>query len=77
MPPGTSRRPRAVCLLDEAERLHLFNLGWDADLTPKIKLINNYNLLWFDKTAVLEQFVFQGNIGRFVSAILSFTGPCS
>ncbi len=51
--------------------LHLFNLGWDVDLTPKLKLINNYNLLWFDKTAVLEQFVFQGNIDRFIGADLS------
>jgi hypothetical protein len=51
--------------------LQLFNLGWDADLTPKVKLINNYNLLWFDKTAVLEQFVFQGNINRFIGGDLS------
>ena len=51
--------------------LHLFNLGWDADLTPKLKLINNYNLLWFDKTASLQQFVFQGNIDRFIGGDLS------
>jgi hypothetical protein len=51
--------------------LHLFNLGWDADLTPKLKLINNYNLLWFDKTASLEQFVYQARIDRFIGGDLS------
>src|SRR3954453_19428725 len=51
--------------------LHLFNLGWDVDLTPKLKLINNYNLLWFANTASLEQFVFQGNIANFIGGDLS------
>jgi hypothetical protein len=51
--------------------LHLFNLGWDVDLTPKLKLINNYNLLWFDKTASLEQFLYQGHINTFIGADLS------
>ncbi len=51
--------------------LQLFNLGVDFDLTPKLKLINNYNLEWFDKTASLETFVFQGNIRRFIGADLS------
>src|SRR5205085_471827 len=51
--------------------LHLFNLGFDVDLTPKLKLINNYNLLWFDKTASLEQFVFQDHIASFIGADLS------
>jgi hypothetical protein len=51
--------------------LQLFNLGVDFDLTPKLKMINNYNLLWFDKTASLETFVFQGNIDRFIGADLS------
>jgi hypothetical protein len=51
--------------------LELFNLGFDIDLTPKLKLINNYNLLWFDKTASLQTFVFQGNIDRFIGGDLS------
>jgi hypothetical protein len=51
--------------------LLLYNLGVDFDLTPKLKMINNYNLLWFDKTAPLETFVFQGDIERFIGADLS------
>src|SRR5262249_42956089 len=51
--------------------LMLFNLGFDVDVTPKLKLINNYNLLWFDKTNSLETFVFQGDIDRFIGADLS------
>jgi len=46
--------------------LNLVNFGIDLDLTPKLKMINNVNLLWFDKTNVLEQFVFQNNIHRFI-----------
>ncbi|NBO92470.1 MAG: hypothetical protein EBV06_09210 [Planctomycetia bacterium] len=51
--------------------LHLFNLGFDVDLTPKIKLVNNANLLWFDKTASLETLLFQGAIDRWIGADLS------
>jgi hypothetical protein len=51
--------------------LHLINLGWDVDVTPKIKLVNNYNFMWFDKTAPLETFLFQGNIDRWIGADLS------
>jgi len=51
--------------------LYLANVGVDFDLTKKWKLINNVNWLWFDKTAVLEQFVFQGNIQRFIGTDLS------
>ena len=40
--------------------------GMDFDVTPKLKIINNYNLIWFDKTSVLQQFLFQGNINSFV-----------
>jgi hypothetical protein len=46
--------------------LILPTFGMDFDLTPKLKLITNYNLVWFDKTAPLQQFLFQGNIDRFV-----------
>jgi hypothetical protein len=51
--------------------LLLVNAGVDFDLTPKLKMINNWNLLWFDKTAALEQFVFQGNITRFIGGDIS------
>jgi hypothetical protein len=52
--------------------LLLPTLGMDFDLTPKFKLITNYNLLWFDATNVLEQFLFDGNIDRFIGADLSW-----
>src|SRR5262249_794459 len=51
--------------------LHLLNVGVDVDLTPKVKLVNNVNFLWFDKTASLETFLFQGNIDRWIGADLS------
>jgi hypothetical protein len=51
--------------------LELFNLGFDVDLTPKIKWINNFNWLWFDKTAAIETFIFQGNIDRYIGSDLS------
>ncbi len=38
--------------------LHLFNIGLDADITPRLKSINNVNFLWFDKTDVLETYLF-------------------
>lgn len=47
-------------------------IGMDFDLTPKCKLITNYNLLWFDHTNVLEQFLFDGKIDRFIGADLSW-----
>jgi hypothetical protein len=46
--------------------LLLPTFGMDFELTPKLKLINNYNLIWFDKTSVLQTFLFQGNINSFV-----------
>jgi hypothetical protein len=51
--------------------LILANFGFDMDLTPKLKLVNNYNLLWFDETNVLEQFLFQGKVHHFIGADLS------
>jgi hypothetical protein len=44
----------------------------DFDLTPKLKMITNFNLLWFDKTNVLEQFLFQGKIQNFIGADLGW-----
>ncbi len=46
--------------------LILPTFGMDFELTPKLKLIYNNNLIWFDKTSVLQQFLFQGNINSFV-----------
>jgi hypothetical protein len=51
--------------------LELVNFGVDFDLTPKLKMINNLNFMWFDKTAVLEQFVFQNRIQRFIGTDIS------
>jgi hypothetical protein len=51
--------------------LFLLNFGIDMDLTPKLKMINNVNFLWFDETAVLEQFLFQEKIHHFIGTDLS------
>jgi hypothetical protein len=51
--------------------LELVNLGMDFEVTPTSRLITNVNFLWFDNTAVLEQFVFQDNIRRNIGADLS------
>jgi hypothetical protein len=51
--------------------LFLINVGFDADVTPRLKSINNVNLLYFDDTAVLETFVFQGTIKRTIGCDIS------
>lgn len=51
--------------------LQLFNFGMDMDLTPRLRMINNANLLFFDKTAVLETFLFDGHIDREIGVDLS------
>jgi hypothetical protein len=51
--------------------LWLLNMGADFDVTPRLRLVNNANYLWFDKTASLETFTFQGNIARDVGLDLS------
>jgi hypothetical protein len=51
--------------------LLLYNLGFDMALTPKLKMVNNCNFLWFDETKVLEQFVFQENIHHFIGTDIS------
>ncbi|MBC7854228.1 MAG: hypothetical protein IAF94_12405 [Pirellulaceae bacterium] len=51
--------------------LHLINFGLDAEITPKFRTIANVNLLWFDQTEALEQFVFQGDITNFIGGDLS------
>lgn len=54
--------------------LLLPTIGADFELTPKFKLFTNGNLIWFDKTSVLQQFLYQGNIDRFIGADLSIGG---
>jgi hypothetical protein len=51
--------------------LWLVNAGADFDITPRCRSINNINFLWFDKTAVLEQYTFQGRLDREIGFDLS------
>jgi hypothetical protein len=51
--------------------LFLFNLGVDLDLTPKLRMLNNCNFLWFDEPNVLQTFVFQDQIHRTIGIDLS------
>jgi hypothetical protein len=51
--------------------LFLFNLGVDLDLTPKLRMLNNCNFLWFDEPNVLQTFVFQDQIHRAIGIDLS------
>jgi hypothetical protein len=51
--------------------LQLFNVGADFDVTPKFRLIQNTNFLFFDNTNVLEQFTFQNNISRSIGTDVS------
>lgn len=44
--------------------LQLFGLGTDVDLTPKVKLLLNANLLRFDTTESLQLFLFQKTVPR-------------
>ncbi len=48
-----------------------FTLGFDADVTPKLKMINNASYLMFDETAVLQQFTFQRRVSRNIGLDLS------
>jgi hypothetical protein len=51
--------------------LLLFNLGLDVDLTPKLRLFNNINMLWFETTRVLQQFTFDGGLDTRIGTDLS------
>ncbi len=51
--------------------LWLVNFGIDADISPRVKMINNLNFLYFDHTEVLEQFVFQSGISRYIGTDIS------
>lgn len=49
----------------------LLNMGADFDVTPRLRLVNNANYMWFDKTASLETYTFQGDIARDIGLDLS------
>jgi hypothetical protein len=51
--------------------LWLINAGVDFDVTPRLRSINNANVLMFDKTNTLETFVYQRPINRFIGVDLS------
>lgn len=49
----------------------IVNLGTDAELTPKFRLIGNCNFLWFDHTEPLQALLFQQKIRRSIGTDLS------
>jgi hypothetical protein len=51
--------------------LHLYNLGLDADITPRLRSINNTNFLWFDETSTLETYLFTGDVRNFIGTDIS------
>lgn len=51
--------------------LFLYNVGYDLEITPKLRSINNCNFLWFDRTNPLETFVFQSPISHSIGTDLS------
>src|ERR1019366_7203440 len=51
--------------------LFLGNFGVDAELTPKCRLINNVNVMWFDSINPLQQLTYQQNISHFIGVDLS------
>jgi hypothetical protein len=51
--------------------LYLANFGVDVEVTPRLRLINNLNFLWFDSVRPLKQFVFQDNINQYIGVDLS------
>jgi hypothetical protein len=51
--------------------LYLGNLGVDMEVTPKFRLIQNTNFLWFDSVQPLQQFVFQKDIRHSIGTDVS------
>jgi hypothetical protein len=51
--------------------LFLANAGFDLEITPKLRSINNANVLWFDSVNPLQQFVYQQHIKHFIGVDLS------
>ena len=42
----------------------LLNAGWDAELTPKMRITTNVNWVRLDKTEVIQRLLFQGDINK-------------
>jgi hypothetical protein len=51
--------------------LYLGNVGFDLELTPRLRSVNNFNLLWFDQTEPLKVFLFQARVRNFIGGDLS------
>jgi len=51
--------------------LWLANAGVDFEITPKLRMINNCNFLWFDQVAPLQELLFQKNIRNYIGVDLS------
>ncbi len=51
--------------------LLLFNLGFDVDVTPRLRLIQNTNFIWFETMATLETFLFAGDLDNRVGTDIS------
>lgn len=51
--------------------LQLGNFGMDLEISPKLRSINNANVMWFDSVNPLQQFVYQGSMNRFIGVDLS------
>jgi hypothetical protein len=51
--------------------LQLVGVGFDVEVTPRLRFINNCNYLWFAQTQVLQQFVYQANIHKPIGLDLS------
>jgi len=51
--------------------IHILNSGVDLEITQKLRLIQNTNLLWFDTTGVLQQFIFQQQVQDFIGTDIS------
>ncbi len=51
--------------------LYLGNFGFDVEATPRLRFINNANVLWFDSVNPLQQFLYQREIRRFIGTDLS------
>lgn len=45
--------------------------GVDIELTPKLKMVNSINWLWFDSAAVLEQYTYDFNISDHIGTDIS------
>lgn len=51
--------------------IHIVNFGVDFEVTQQLRLIQNTNLLWFDTTGVLQQFLFQNQVRDYIGTDVS------